>query len=399
MKIFKNLIIVFLVIVFLTFFKVQAIECEPGISTAGMSNEQLNELIQKCNTKKNELNNRRSTLSTEIQFMDTQIYLTTLRITDTENKIMETEKEIGVLGSRIDGLDDSLTNLSAFLIKKIVKDYKQRAVSFFGLLFDSQNANDLLAKIKYIRTARNNNQKLLVQVQEAKSNFEEQKKIREDKKIELDELTNTLNAQKLSLASQKSQKQKLLLDTQNDEANYQRIISLAQAQLSGFKSFASSAGAGVISANQFGNGSDGSYYSQRDSRWASQNIGYSSENILDVGCLLSSVAIVGKRYGSNVTPADIAGDASRFFGNTAYMSLPWKSVAGRNYQGSVDIDQELSNGNYVIVGVGGCASGGSHFVVLTKKDGDDYIMHDPIYGPDLKFSSHYSNICSTATFK
>ena len=53
MKIFKNLIIVFLVIVFLTFFKVQAIECEPGISTAGMSNEQLNELIQKCNTKKN----------------------------------------------------------------------------------------------------------------------------------------------------------------------------------------------------------------------------------------------------------------------------------------------------------------------------------------------------------
>ena len=155
-------------------------------------------------------------------------------------------------------------------------------------------------------TARNNNQKLLVQVQEAKSNFEEQKKIREDKKIELDELTNTLNAQKLSLASQKSQKQKLLLDTQNDEANYQRIISLAKAQLSGFKSFASSAGAGVISANQFGNGSDGSYYSQRDSRWASQNIGYSSENILDVGCLLSSVAIVGKRYGSNVTPADIA---------------------------------------------------------------------------------------------
>ena len=120
---------------------------------------------------------------------------------------------------------------------------------------------------------------------------------------------------------------------------------------------------------------------------------------MNVGCLLTSVAIVAKHYGDNVTPGNIASDISRFYGYTAYMNLPWKSVAGRSYYGGINIDQELANGNYVIVGVGGCSSGGSHFVVLTKKDGDDYIMNDPIYGPDLKFSSHYSNICSNGTFK
>ena len=109
--------------------------------------------------------------------------------------------------------------------------------------------------------------------------------------------------------------------------------------------------------------------------------------------------MVAKHYGENVIPSNIASDISRFYGFTAYMSLPWKSVAGRSYYGGVDTDQELANGNYVIVGVGGCSNGGSHFVVLTKKDGSDYIMHDPIFGPDLKFSSHYGNICSSATFK
>jgi hypothetical protein len=64
----------------------------------------------------------------------------------------------------------------------------------------------------------------------------------------------------------------------------------------------------------------------------------------------------------------------------------------------------LSGGNYVIVGIsysGSCwgKSGGDHYVVLTKKDGDTYTMHDPIQGPDKKFSSYYSTICSAATFK
>ncbi len=289
------------------------------------------------------------------------------------------------------------------MLNKIVQSYKQRQLSLFSLLFDSQNVDQLLTKIKYVKTARNNNQKLLVQIQEAKSNFEEQKKLREQKKIELDELTLTLNSQKQSLANQKVQKQKLLVDTQNDETTYQRIISQAQAQLSGFKSFVSSVGAGIISANQFGTGSDGSYYSQRDARWASQTIGYSPENILDVGCLLTSVAMVGKRYGANITPSDIASDSNRFFGYTAYMRLPWVGIAGRSYSSiSTDdstITDELNSGNYVIVGVKGCSYGGSHFVVLTKKEGNDYIMHDPIYGPDIKFSTYYSNICSAATFK
>lgn len=375
-------------------------ECSlEAIQSAGQDKNLLTEISNQCRSDKSKIDNTISQFEREKQTALYQLSVTSIQIEDTRQKISNTEKEIGVLGTRIEGLDQSLDYLSKLLIQRIIDGYKKKPLSIFSILFDNKNAYDFLNEVKYLKTVQDNTQKLLYTVQETKTNAEEQKKLREEKKIELDNLNNYLVKLETDLQNQKDKLNVLIADQKNQKAATDRILALAQAQLAGFKSFVSSAGAGVIGSNQFGSGSDGAYYSQRDERWANQNIGYSSENILNVGCLLSSVAMVAKHYGDNVTPANIASDPSRFYGYTAYMSLPWKGVAGRSYYGGVNIDEELANGNYVIVGVGGCSSGGSHFVVLTKKDGDDYIMHDPIYGPDIKFSSHYSNICSNGTFK
>lgn len=400
--IFLSLSISLFFLIILFPLKTHSIECDPQ-AVAKCSGDQCRELETSCSQKASELSQQADSLSSQIQYMDTQIYLTGIKILETEQKIESTTKEIDILGSRIEGLDTSLNYLSKLLLQRVVDGYKQRSISLFSLFFDSANANDFISRIKYQRTAQENNQKLLVQVEQTKLNFEEQKKLREQKIQELDALKVTLDNQKITLNGQKAAKQKLLVDTQNSEKIYRDLSAQARQQIAGFKSF--SAGIGVISANQFGNGSDGNYYSQRDERWANKSIGYSNETILNVGCLLTSVAMASKKYGSNVTPSDMASDVGRFFGNTAYMKLPWPGVAGRSYVGlgtdwSV-IDQELQNGNYVIVGIlrNSCASGGDHFVVLKKKDGSDYIMHDPIYGPDTKFHDHYSSICSAAVFK
>jgi len=363
--------------------------------------------IDQLKQKIAELGQQKNTLSSQIAQIDTQISLTGLQVQRSEQKIIATQNEIEKLGSRIDNLDSSLNTLSKLLLRQITKSYKTRSVSLVDILFETNDVNDLANKIKYLRTSQNNNQKLLIQVQEAKASYEEQKVVREQKKKELDQLILSLNSQKDTLKSQQIQKQKLLADTNNDETTYQALLTQAQSQLKGFKSFVQSSGASsVIGANAFGNGSDGAYFSQRDARWAHQAIGYSSESILDVGCLLSSIAMIGKKNGSDVSPATLASDTSRFWAYTAWMNYPWPSIAGKSYRGlsTSDIDGELSGGNYVIVGIsysGSCwgKSGGDHYVVLTKKDGDTYTMHDPIQGPDKKFSSYYSTICSAATFK
>ncbi len=383
--------------------KAFSVDCTGDSISSNSGNESaLNQIKDQCQKNISDLQQRASSLSSEIQLMDTKIYLTTLQIQETENKIQKTQEEINNLTNRIDNLNASLDHVTKLLFHKIVEGYKRRDVPFFDIFIDSDNASTLIKRLKYTKTAEANDQHIAFQVQQAKSNFEEQKVLREEKKLELDKLNQTLTSQKAALDSQKVQKQKLLADTQNNEAVYQRLLSQARAQLAAFSSFVQSSGASsTIGANALGNGSDGAYYSQRDERWASKAIGLSSENVLNVGCLVTSVAMVSKHYGQGSTPLDIASDVNRFYDSTAYMSLPWRSVAGRSYNGiSTDqVDQELQNGNYVIAGVGGCSYGGSHFVVLTKKDGGDYIMHDPIYGPDLKFSSHYSSICSAATFK
>lgn len=370
--------------------------------TSSQPNSEIENQIKEYEKKLTDLRQQKNTLASQIQTMDTQIYLTGLKIQESERQIIETEREIDTLTSRIESLDDSLTKISKLLLANISVGYKKQRISLINILLDSDNVGEIFNTIKYQKTAQNNNQRMLIQVQDAKSNYEEQKILRETKKKQLDLLVSNLANQKAELTNQQNQKQKLLNDTKNDEVLYQRLLSQAQQQLSSFKSFVqTSGGDSVIGANALGSGSDGNYYSQRDIRWANQSIGYSSESVLRVGCLLTSIAMTGKKYGQSITPSDIAADASRFWANTAWMNYPWPGVAGKRMVTVNDIDQELNSGNYVIVGVmiNDCAYGGNHYVVLTKKEGDDYLMHDPIYGPDIKFKTHYSTICSSATFK
>src|SRR3989338_5207158 len=198
--------------------------------------------IEEYQQKLNELTQQRSTLSSEIQYMTYQINLAALKIQETEEKIIATQNEIEILTSRIKNLDTTLNHLSKLLIKKVVVGYKSRTISFFDMLFDSNNANDLISRIKYLKTTQENNQKLLIQVQETKLNFEEQKNIREQKQIELSLLEVQLNRQKSDLDNQKAAKQKLLNVTQNDEKIYQRLLEQARAEYAAIKGIIAGAG-------------------------------------------------------------------------------------------------------------------------------------------------------------
>src|SRR3989344_3850058 len=198
--------------------------------------------IEEYQQKLNQLTQQRNTLSSEIQYMTLQINLTTLKILETEQKIISTQREIEILSSRIKGLDTALDHLSKLLLKKMVESYKNKPLSFFDILFDSQNANDFISKVKYLKTAQENNQKLLIQVQETKLNFEEQKSLREQKTIELAKLEAQLNNQKAELDNQKAAKQKILSVTQNDERNYQRLLEQARAEYAAIQGIISGAG-------------------------------------------------------------------------------------------------------------------------------------------------------------
>jgi len=198
--------------------------------------------IQEYQVKLDQLKQQKNTLSSQIQYMDTQISLTVLQIDQTEQKITSTGKEVDLLGSRIERLDQSLDYLSNQLIKRIVVGYKKKPITVLSLLFDNKNASDFLNQVKYLKTAQDNNQKLLYTVQDTKTNAEEQKSMREQKKQELDQLIINLNSQRLALKNQQIQKQRLLVDTNNDEIAYQTLLAQAQAEYSAIQGIISGAG-------------------------------------------------------------------------------------------------------------------------------------------------------------
>src|SRR3990167_3457865 len=198
----------FFLIFFHPYFKsnsVSAIECTlESIQNNRGQAAKLDEISKECEKQATESQNKINTLSSQIQYMNSQINLTTLKIQETETK--------------------------------------NKSISVFDMLLNSQSANDLISRMKYMKTAQQNNQKLLVQVQETKLNFEEQKNLREEKKIELDKLELQLNAQKDELDNQKVAKQKILADTQNDERIYQRLLEQAKAEFAAIQGIVAGAG-------------------------------------------------------------------------------------------------------------------------------------------------------------
>ena len=136
-------ILIFISLFFLIIFSIQAQE--------NPQESDIKKRIREYEEKLQQLKQQKNTLYSQIQYMDTQIYLTALQIQETEQKIKNTEKEINLLGSRIEGLDQSLDYLSKLLINRIVEGYKKRPFSFFSLILDSKNANDFLNQIKYLK--------------------------------------------------------------------------------------------------------------------------------------------------------------------------------------------------------------------------------------------------------
>lgn len=359
-----------------------------GATTDNSSQVQdLNNKIHDLEQKVSSLKSQGDTLSSQIDVMDNQIKLTEYRVNATQKEIMDVTLDIDSASKRMGNLENSLTNVTKILLNRIVATYQAGDANEIQVLMSSNNISDLLSKSNYLKIVQQHDKQLLYETQQARNDYANQKQILEDKKKQVLALNTKLQDYNKQLDQQKKDKQTLLSSTKDDEAHYQQMLEQARAQVNAFKSFATSSGGSILPPQA---SPDGWYYNQRDSRWGSNHIGSSSESVWEVGCLMTSVAMVLKKHGEGVTPADIAANSSYFFSNTAFMNLPWgggkfSSSWGNNQSA---IDGKLASGEPVIVGV----KGGSHFVVLKSGSGGHYVMNDPWNGPDLNFSDYYSSI-------
>jgi hypothetical protein len=334
---------------------------------------------------------KKNTLKNEIDSKTVQIDLTTQKIVATQQNIAGLEEDISQLSGRIADLDFSLDELSAVLIRRIAETYKKGRPDPLTLFLASHDFSEFIGRYKYVRVAQAHDREIILAMEKAKYDYEGQKDLKEEKQLQLENWQTHLAQEKAVLDQAVRSKQLLLRET---EASYQRTLARIQAEkqkIAGVSLFGRPA-----EFRQWPG--DNHYFNQADSRWAMLPIGggvYGPSYMWEWGCAVTSMAMVLHKWGAAIDPGILSQSPIYRADLIAWQDVPGPGgfggtiqVKGHGYGGIVSweqIDTTLNAGNWVIVYV----SGVGHYVVLLNKDGDDYRMHDPYFGPNLSFNERY----------
>lgn len=387
---------------------VHAEECTDYVCTAIDDDDERGVCVDKkiaCyQSKIDESKSQQDTLSNAISGIENRIALQEQQIEKTRLEIVKARKEVEILSARIENLGESMEKLARLLSQLVVTSYKANHVSDLEMYLSSDNFTDAMRKKQQEETMSLQTSKLLFKAKDEQINFNQQKEERETLQVELEAKTAQLKAQQTKLESQKEEKTILLSQTKNDEKTYQKLMEDARSEADSFRRFAADAGGSSCLGSSPGEGSNGWFFSQRDPRWCKQYVGGSSMTVGEVGCYLTSVAMIHKRNGVSTSPAIFAANRNYFFSSTALMLTP-PAPAGHTYRrydyfNMSTIDNELAADRPVIVHVKTNNGYGGHFIVLVSGSSGNYTIHDPWYGADLSFSDRYrtSQIDSVRVF-
>lgn len=353
---------------------------------------QLNQQIAKYEAAIQQADADKETLQNAINKLELQKKAVQAQINATQSQISTTQLQIQQLGSSIADTQDAIDANHAALATDLRSLQQADTQSLVAQMLSSNSLSDAWNDADAIGQVNTAIQDKIDTLANQKQALAASQTASQQKKAALTEQKATLSSQQTTLTQTTKQKTQLLAETNASEAQYQKLLAQAKAQLASFSTFAQNAGGSGLLSNQTSCDSWGCYYNQRDSSWGNQSLNGTKYQLKSDGCLVTSMAMVMTHYGyRDVTPVSINSDPSNFAAYFPAYLLMTIHVDGMSVtRKSSYINATLAGGDPVIIGLN--AYGGTHFVVLTKRVGNDYLMRDP-YIPnakDVSFSAHYS---------
>ena len=342
-------------------------------------------------SKLTDLQGQDKTLSSQIDIADNQIKLTEAKIDSTQEQITDIEKDIGFTKSKISSSEGDLDKTSQAFVGRAKAVYQVGTVDPWQVLLTSNTLDNFFTRLKYLKIVQLFDKRNIYAAEQAKVNYANQQDILVGKKQEEEALSTKLEAYTDQLNSDKDAKKTLLTETQGSEANYQRLLSQARAQLAGFSNFVAAQGGASLLSGQTSCDSWGCYYNQRDAAWGGSSLNGTQYTLASDGCLITSMAMIFTHYGHHITPVDINSNSSNFASYyPAYLLFTVSAGGASASRVSASMDSVLSGGDPVVVGIN--AYGGTHFVVIKSGSNGSYTMDDPYLanGHDMSFTDHYS---------
>jgi len=226
----------FVLVLVLTLKTVYAQEATPTptpTTTPASDNSKLKDLqdkIAELERKVSDLQAQGKTLSSQITVMDNQVKLTEFRINATKQELSGLEADIDVAEGKVSKLEGSLDQITKTLLSRIVATYQVGTIPQMQVFLAANNMEDYLSRANYLRLVQAHDKQLLLNTQQAKIDYQNQKEIFEQKKAKAESLKQQLEGYTEQLEQEKNSKQRLLEDTKGQEKNYQDLLAKARAE-------------------------------------------------------------------------------------------------------------------------------------------------------------------------
>jgi peptidoglycan hydrolase CwlO-like protein len=346
--------------------------------------------------------NKAQTLQNQLELMESQISSLENDISHLQEEIDKTSTDIGLLVVQVEEKERIIKEQKKILAGLIQNYYENNQNSVTEIMLRGTSLSNFLSQTDYVSQTGSKVDELMTSVISIRDDLEQNKNDLEKKNDEQRERQGKISEKKIYLDGEQQSKEQLLSQTRGEEQQYQNMLARVEEQkqellgdissLSEEKSSALAEVEATIEKPKSGLASTSWYFSQHDSRWGNQHIGFSNTMMKNYGCAVTAVAMVFRYHGISIDPGSLA-QQPIFYHDLIVWPQQWKGaeLVSSHTHGNISwsvVDQELKNKNPVIVFVKATKRGAGHYVVVHSKDKDgEYVVHDPYWGSNLFLSS------------
>ena len=236
-KQFSFLIVGLLLLIPMVFSYGQTIdELNTKISQKNSDIASLEQEIAQFQTQLDSIGKQKSTLSNSIKELDLTRKKLVASIAITQSKIDSTNLKIEGLSSQIIDKQDSISNDNQAIAVYIKKSNEFEGTDIIQTILSDGNFTDAWNDIDNMVTIREKLKTKITELTQVKSQLEDTRTQTQNAKKELVSLKSSLADQKKIVDQNTTDKKKLLAETKNNEANYQKLLADRLAKKVAFES-------------------------------------------------------------------------------------------------------------------------------------------------------------------
>jgi len=327
--------------------------------------------------------------------LNSQLLANTAHLSDEQSQLDTLVAREDVLTAQLNQTQARLAERQAAFSSQVRVLDKAEYRNPLGLLLTSHSFGEFLQRLTGIRQVADGTHQMALELQADRDTLSVQQAQLDHERAQQANVVAQIQAERDALQQEyaiqaTASEQLYALQTRLGQEQAQLIaesdqvtsaIQSDEAQLASLLAFSQGQGGNIVAPEFLSNGW-GNYYNQRDARWGNVYMGSSGYEVWQIGCLISSVAMVNSHFGrTGVTQGVIAANPANFTsGGLLYnfaLNVPGHPAMINNSPSRAWIDGILDQGGTVIVGMF-IGSGGTHFVVLVGRNGpNDYWINDP----------------------